>query len=129
MVSEQWARLRADVYCGLRRGAWYKVILAGHELVAVDVERERLLIPRRVLELVDARPALWTVVSHTRDSVSFPPDRGKRFAVCPNCRFRQVPIGEPKMLRCSRCNELFEVNWQAPIIVSGAGRESNAIAI
>ena len=128
MRSEQWARLREDVYCGLRRGAWYRVLFAGHEFVAVDVERERLLIPRDVLEFAAVRPAVWTVVLHTRESVSFPPHRGKRFAVCPNCRLRQVPIGHPRMLRCQRCNGLYEVGWQHPIVVSGAARESRVIA-
>ena len=128
MAFEQWARLCEDVCCGLRRGAWYKVLFAGHDLVVVDVERERLLIPRDVLEFVDARPASWTVVLHTRESVSFPPHRGKRFAVCPNCRLRQVPTGRPHMLRCQRCNGLFEVDWQQPIVVSGTRQESRAIA-
>jgi len=128
MASKQWARLSEDVYCGLRRGAWYKVIFAGHDLVVVDVARERLLIPRDVLEFVDVRPALWTVVSHTRESVSFPPHRGKRFAVCPNCRLRQVPIGRPSRLRCHRCNGLFEVDWKDPIIVSGTRQVSRLIA-
>jgi hypothetical protein len=128
MASEQWTRLREDVDCGLRRGAWYKVLFAGHDLVAVNVERERLLISRDVLEFVEKRPALWTVVLHTRESVSFPPSRGKRFAVCPNCRSRQVPIGRPSSLRCQRCNGLFEVDWHAPMVVCGTRRETNAIA-
>ena len=75
MMSEQWTRLREDVYCGLRRGAWYKVLFAGHDLVAVNVEQEKLLVPRDILEFVDVRPALWTVVLHTRESISFHPHR------------------------------------------------------
>ena len=55
MMSEQWTRLREDVYCGLRRGAWYKVLFAGHDLVAVNVEQEKLLVPRDILEFVDVR--------------------------------------------------------------------------
>ncbi len=128
MTSEKWARLREDVYCGLRRGAWYRILFAGHEYVAVDVERERLLIPREVLEFAAERPAVWAVVLHSRESVSFPPRYGRNFAVCPNCRSRQVPIGRPNMLRCQQCNGLFEVGWQHPIVVSGTRQESRAIA-
>ena len=124
MASEQWARLREDMCCGLRRGAWYKVLFAGDDLVTLDVDGERLLIPPVALEFVVERPALWTVVLHTRESVSFPPSRGKRFAVCPNCRSRQVPVGLPNSLRCQQCNGLYEVDWQEPIIVNGSHRES-----
>lgn len=128
MAFERWARLREDAYCGLRRGAWYKVLFSGPDLVAVEVERERLLVSRHVLEFVEVRPATWTVVLHTRDSVSFPPDRGRRYAVCPNCRHRQVPVGRPHTLRCQRCNWLFAVEWRKPVIVSDVLSESPAFA-
>ena len=123
MASERWARLCADVYCGLRRGAWYKVAFAGTKQIAVDVEGERVFLPRELLEVVDVRPALWNIVIHTRESFSFPPDQGKRYAVCPSCRERQVPTDRPWALRCQRCNGLFEVDWYQPIFANDAPYE------
>lgn len=128
MASEQWARLCADVFCGLRRGAWYRVVFSGTDFVAVDVEGERLLLPRCLLEFVSVRPAVWTVVVHTGDSLSFPPNSGRQYAVCPNCRERQVPIGRPGSLRCRRCNGLFQVAWNKPVVVSGTGAEAQSVA-
>ncbi len=123
MTSERWARLCADVYCGLRRGAWYKVINAGTNHIAVDVEGQRVFLPRDVLDIVDVRPALWSIVIHTDNSFSFPPDQGKHYAVCPSCRDRQVPADRPWALRCRRCNGLYEVNWSQPIMASDAPYE------
>jgi hypothetical protein len=124
MASEQWARLCEDVCCGLRRGAWYKVVFAGTKHVAVDAEKLRVCLPRRVLEIVDERPALWTVVIHTHESYSFPPDQGRHYVVCPSCRERQMPVGRPWALRCQKCNGLYEVNWYEPITVGNTHIDS-----
>ena len=115
MGTEHWARLSADVYCGLRRGAWYRVLFSTADLVAVAGCRENVLVPREFLEIVNHRPAIWTVVFHTGDSMSFPPDSGRLYTVCPNCSERQVPAGRPATLRCRRCNGLFKVAWHVAI--------------
>lgn len=128
MPSDQWARLNEDVFCGLRRGAWYRVIFAGPDLVAVDVERAHLLVPRHILEFADVRPALWSLVLHANDSFSFPPNEGRRYVVCPSCRDRQVPIEYPTKLRCRRCNGLFEVDWDEPTVVRRTSSQTHAIA-
>jgi hypothetical protein len=128
MASEQWARLREDLICGLRRGAWYRVLFAGTNHVAVEVEKGRVFLPRRFLEVVDVRPALWTVVIHTHESFSFPPEYGTHYVVCPSCRERQMPAGRPWALRCQRCNGLYEVDWYEPIRVRDLHIDSDANA-
>ncbi len=126
MAPNKWARLREDVYCGLRRGAWYKVLFEGTNHVAVDAVQERVLVPSHILEIVDARPALWSIVQHTPDSFSFPPENGRRYAVCPNCQQRQAPpSGRPFTIRCQQCNGLYHVDWYRPVTVKDFDCESS----
>src|SRR5207249_8790671 len=43
-----WARLKQDVNCGLRRGAWYRVVgLTPEDAVLQVPRRERVRVPRR----------------------------------------------------------------------------------
>ena len=119
MVSGQWARLSEDVNCGLRRAAWYSILSADSDSVVLAVHRDEKRFSRDLLELSRNRPAEWTMVIHGRHSVSFLARAGKRYAVCPTCRHRQVPIGRPKTLRCQKCNGLFEIAWDRPFNVGG----------
>src|SRR6266849_9766510 len=47
-----WARLRDDVNCGLRRGAWYRVVQLTPGDAVVEVQRKRVNVPRAVLTIV-----------------------------------------------------------------------------
>src|SRR5947199_7140155 len=59
----QWARLNADLSCGLRRGAWYRVVrLTPDEAVLQVPRREQVRVPRHYVETLSNRPRHWTVV-------------------------------------------------------------------
>ena len=58
-----WARLRVDVNCALRRGAWYRAVRLTPSHVDLEVIRERVSVPRRLLQTLFAKPARWSVVS------------------------------------------------------------------
>ena len=46
-----WARLKQDVSCGLRRGAWYRVVgLTPEDAVLQVPRRERVRVPLRYLQ-------------------------------------------------------------------------------
>ncbi len=121
MESEQWARLCKDKACGLRRGAWYRVVRGEPDGVVLALGRDEITVSRDLLEFVSTRPVKWTVVERSRRSISLLARWGMRYAVCPSCRLRQVPTGQPTTLRCGRCNELFEVAWDEPFIVGDSG--------
>lgn len=117
MATERWARLREDLNCGLRRGAWYRVLNADRDTVILSVHRQNTLVSRDVLQFITDRPAKWMMVVHGRNSVSFPGRWGKRYAVCPSCCHRQMTRNNPRMMRCDKCNGLFEVGWDNPFNV------------
>ena len=117
MACERWARLRYDLDRGIRRGAWYRVL--GTELNFVDlaVHGQKTTLTREELQFVTNRPPQWTLIVHDARSLTLPGKLGKRYAVCPSCCFRQVPTGQPKALRCDKCNNLFEIAWREPFNV------------
>ena len=102
MAMVSWARLLGVSACGLRRGAWYKVLARSASDVQLQVHRGVAQVPRALLELRDRPPSEWTVV----------PAAGARdtYVVCPNCRARQpLPDKHLTIARCPRCNEAFAV--------------------
>jgi hypothetical protein len=117
MESSNWVRLRHDEACGLRRGAWYRVVRTQHDSVVVTVGPDELTVPRDILQFMMDRPAKWSVVERGQGSASLLAKWGKCYAVCPSCRQRQAPIGRPRILRCESCNGLFEIEWNHPFIV------------
>lgn len=109
MPKRYWARLRADVECPLRRGAWYPVSRLRPPEAILDVSGQRVTVPRSALEIVSAPPRQWSVVPRSKNPNRFP--GASAYAVCPKCRER-VPLRErPALLRCTRCNEISDVAW------------------
>jgi hypothetical protein len=105
----QWARLRAEYDCPLRRGAWYRVLSASQLEVVVEVHDRPVLVASPWLELVAVPPARWTVIERAAASRRHSHGLGSRYAVCPSCRER-VPLGgQPSKLRCRRCSGVFGV--------------------
>ncbi len=102
----QWARLRADYACPLRRGAWYRVIDVTPLEVVVDVQNKPVIVARPYVELARVPPPRWTVVERAGTKA---PDSSARYAVCPSCRERMPLSGTPPTLRCRRCQGAFEV--------------------
>lgn len=112
----QWARLKADVTCDLRRGAWYKVIKLAAVQAVVDIKGKAIAIPREALQLSPTRPPRWSVVPSPKAARRYPPTWGPKYAVCPNCRDRAALVGRPANLRCARCNQVFDVAWDEPYL-------------
>ena len=114
-----WARLRVDVNCGLRRGAWYRIVqVAGNDAV-LELTPEPVPVPCRLLETVFHRPFRWSVVPRPRDVHSVPSAWGSRYAVCPVCRTRAPFAGHPVDLRCPRCHGEFAVAWDERYLAPG----------
>ncbi|MGE5760864.1 MAG: hypothetical protein ACM37V_10975 [Gemmatimonadota bacterium] len=118
MPLQQWARLQTDVNVKLRRGAWYRVIKLGAVEAVLDVNRKPLSVTRTLLQIVQAPPSRWSVVPAPRNALRFPTSWGKQYGVCPACRGRSPLEGHPSMMRCTRCNGLYEVAWNEPYLLS-----------
>ncbi len=106
-----WARLRRDVDCGLRRGAWYETMALGRTEALIAVHGQQRFLPLRHLEIVSNPPTHWTIVAHASNATVIPARWAKGYAVCPACRHRQLPMGRPPRLRCDDCQGLFDVAW------------------
>ena len=61
-METQWARPRADVNRGLRRGAWYRVIALTPQAVVLDVNHNTRTVPREGVDIVDRPPQHWSIV-------------------------------------------------------------------
>ena len=119
MTTVQWARLRIDVNCALRRGAWYKIVKLGAQEATVEVKGKSVPVPRGQLEIVPAPRLSWTVVPAPRNAPRFPRAWGAHYAVCPNCRDRARLEGRPPNMRCHRCNGLFDIAWNDHYLAAG----------
>lgn len=115
----RWARLKGDVKCALRQGAWYRILKLAPMEVVVDVKGKPVAVPRGQLQL-SSEPALyWSVVPSPKQSPRYPTTWGSRYAVCPNCRDRAPLEGHPTSMRCHRCNGFFEIAWNEPSRAAG----------
>ncbi len=110
MPKRYWARLKVDLDCPLRRGAWYGVRRLRPPEAVVDVLGERVSIPRSALEISSTPPRRWSVVP--RPNARFP--GVSEYAVCPKCSER-VPLMERlARMKCRRCRATAEVAWDEP---------------
>lgn len=106
-----WARLRVDVNCALRRGAWYRVVRLTRDRAVLDDTREHVPVARRLIQTVFMAPRRWTVVPLPRDAANVPADWGNRYAVCPAC-YARAPIHDfSPALRCPKCRSVFAIAW------------------
>ena len=121
MPGAQWARLREDVDCGLRRGAWYSVVSVSESEIVLAVRGKNRPYPLRSFEVVTVPPNRWTIVSHAGNSPLIPARWAKGYVVCPNCRWRQLLLGRPQVLRCEGCDGLFEIAWDEPYLDPAEG--------
>jgi hypothetical protein len=112
--APQWARVRGDVNCHVRRGAWYEVIRLMPEAAVLDVHQRLLNVDRSVLQIVPVRPRQWSIVALPRDAVDIPLGWGSRYAVCPGCSTRAALPGQPPELQCPKCHGMFPVAWHDP---------------
>lgn len=112
--APQWARVRVDVNCNVRRGAWYEVIKLMPDVAVLDIGRGLLSVARYRLQIVPVRPSQWSIVARPSDAVDIPQTWGSRYAVCPHCSHRTALPGQPTELQCPRCNGVFAVAWHDP---------------
>jgi len=110
----QWARLKIEYNCPLRRGAWYGVLSLSRIEAVLDANQRQLAVPVRVLEIVSDLPRRWAIVDRPKASLRIPSDMSGTYAVCPSCRERVLLGGTPPVMRCRRCNGVFEVDWDRP---------------
>src|SRR5256886_9047959 len=76
--APQWARVRGEMNCYIRRGAWYEVLRLTPEEVVLEVNRQPVRVERSALQIVPLRPQCWSVVARPRDSVDMPLSWGSR---------------------------------------------------
>jgi hypothetical protein len=110
----QWARVRGDVNCNVRRGAWYEVLRLAAEEAILDVNQRPTSVVRSQLQIVPVRPQRWSVVARPSDAMNIPLSWGSKYAVCPGCRDRAPLKGQPAEIRCARCDGVFAVAWDDP---------------
>lgn len=111
MTDVQWARVQGDGNRRLRRGAWYRVATLTEDQALLEVNRQRVAVPRSALQIAFAPPQYWSVVPRPVDAKSLVAQWGKRYAVCPGCRNRAQLKQAPQMLRCPRCEQVYRVAW------------------
>src|ERR1051325_4500955 len=70
----RWARLRVDVNCGLRRGAWYPVVRFVKSRAILDVTDDRVPVARDRLQITFTQPLPWSLVQ-TRAILAVTADR------------------------------------------------------
>ena len=107
----RWARLRVDVNCGLRRGAWYPVVRFVKDRAVLDVTDDRVPVARGLLQTTFTQPLQWSIVPLPDDAVNVPPEWGGRYLVCPACRARAPLSGHPMDVPCPHCGGVFRVAW------------------
>ncbi len=111
MEAPQWARVKGDVNCSIRRGAWYQVLRLTPDAAILEVGQRSLNIPRELVQIAPIRPRRWSVVRRPYDAVDLPLSWGSRYAVCPTCRARMPLSHEQVELSCGRCGETRAVDW------------------
>jgi len=112
--------LKQDVSCGLRRGAWYRVVgLTPEDAVLQVPRRERVRVPRRFLQTLFSRPRHWTVVPRPANADNLPEHWRSRYAVCPVCRTRAPITGYTQDMQCANCNGQFGIAWDEGYLTPG----------
>ena len=112
----QWARVRGDLNCHVRRGAWYEVLRLTPDEAILEVVKRPFRVPRSSLQIVPLRPQRWSVVARPSDAVMTPLSWGSRYAVCPGCCNRTPLQGHPTKIRCPRCAGVFAVAWDGHLV-------------
>jgi hypothetical protein len=87
------------------------------ELVILDVNKRAVPVNRGLLELAEAKPERWSVVSWRET------ERGARrasdmnmsmtYCVCPACRGRQhIEPADALQMTCEECGGEFRIDWE-----------------
>ncbi len=116
MPSHKWARVKLSGAHNLRRGAWYPIVNdSSPTIVILDVSKNNVPVPRASLHLANEKPERWSVVKFD-PSRPLPPRINQQnlpltYAVCPNCRAREVIVEGQESVVCSECKKESDVDW------------------
>lgn len=111
--APQWARVKGDINCSIRRGAWYQVLRLTPDAAILEVGQRSLSVPRELLQIEQFRPHLWSVVARPYDAIDLPLTWGSRYGVCPGCKARMPLQREQWQLQCASCGETQEIDWSS----------------
>jgi len=98
-----------------RAGAWYPIVgEASGERVVLEIRGKHVAIQRRLLEIRDERPKVFTVIVRSLDAPA-PAAAGapisRIYAVCPACGQRVHVLDEQPRAVCPHCGHEAEVAW------------------
>lgn len=110
--APRWARVKGDVNCRVRRGAWYRVVQLMTDVAILEVGERSLSVPRELLHIAQVRPRVWSVVRRPYDAVDVPRSWGSRYGVCPACRHRMPLEYDQVVARCERCHASGPIAWR-----------------
>jgi hypothetical protein len=107
--APQWAQVKTDINCRLRRGAWHLVTRMTPQLAVIEVNQRTVTVPKELLHILPTRPEVWAVVPRPLDAVDLPLSWGDKYAVCPSCGARAPLTGTAPTMRCARCGGEFKI--------------------
>jgi len=110
--APRWARVRGDINCRVRRGAWYQVVQLTTDLAILEVGDRAMSVPRELLHIAPVRPRSWSVVRRPYDAVDVPRSWGSRYGVCFACQHRMPLDHDQTEARCDRCGAAGPIAWR-----------------
>jgi hypothetical protein len=110
-----WAVAKPDTDPKLRQGAWYPVVAAHRNHVALQVHGRRVTLRPGLVEIRRTRPRRITVVYRPRGSTNpasgTDADVGTIYGVCPKSADRLELFENASVAECPRCGYRGEVAW------------------
>ena len=99
-----------------RAGAWYPVVgEASNDRIVIEVRGKKVAIQKKFLEVREKRPATFTAVTRTRNTVQMMRTRGQEiprvYAVCPDCMNRVTAFPGQAAATCKACGHEAEIAW------------------
>jgi len=96
-----------------RAGAWYPVLgAASGERVVLEIGGKHVAIQKRLLEIRDERPKVFTVIVRSLDApVVAGAPISRVYAVCPACGQRVHVLDKQTQALCPHCGHQAEVAW------------------
>ncbi len=95
-----------------RAGAWYPILgEASGERLVLEIRGKRVAIQKRLLEIRDERPKVFTVIVRTREAAADGAPISRIYAVCPVCTQRVQVLDEQPQAACPQCGHEAEIAW------------------
>ena len=114
--ARAWATARPYARPMPRAGAWYPVVgETSNDRIVLEIHGRKVAIQKKYLELRDKRPATFTAVTRTRNTVTTVTLSGGRiervYAVCPQCMERITAFPGQAAATCKKCGHAGEIAW------------------